>query len=117
MHAFRVMKAVAAAKLSIWLVSAGSASFVSDPPPLLKFIIKSFGHIHLVPLIFVSLSDIVFGLFSVESLSQVSHSWVRVFGINHIVAADYSGASHSTVWNMLLCVDLAEHRMYRDNVS
>jgi hypothetical protein len=37
-------------------------------------------------------------------------------GSNH-VAADYSAASHSTVWNMFLYVDLAEHRMHRDNVS
>jgi hypothetical protein len=33
------------------------------------------------------------------------------------VAADYSGASRSTVWNMFLYVDLAEHRMHRDDVS
>jgi hypothetical protein len=44
-------------------------------------------------------------------------SWA-LRGVNRYdVAADYSGASHSTVWNMFLYVDLGEHRIHRDNVS
>jgi hypothetical protein len=35
---------------------------------------------------------------------------MHVFRMRVDVAADYSGASHSTVWNMFLYVDLAEHR-------
>jgi hypothetical protein len=83
------MKAVVCGKI-IPLVSLGwfrKFCVRSTPLALVKFIIKSFGHIHLVPLIFaysVSLSDIVTGLVSVESLLRVSHSWVRVSGVNHI---------------------------------
>jgi hypothetical protein len=107
-------KAWFVAKLSIWLVSAGSASFVSDPPPLFKFIIKSFGHIHSVPLIFanlVNLSDIVSGLFSVESLLRVSHSWVRVSGVNHIALPCRDHQTHLSASMAFLGVCLAPNNL------
>jgi hypothetical protein len=54
---------------------------------------------------------------SVSSYGLLSYLTFLLPNIHLLVAADYSGVSHSTVWNMFLYVDLADHRMDRDNAT